>query len=101
MCTEYCLCTIPIVCSSLLAVKDLLITYNKKEYWSGLPFSPSGDLLDPAIEPTSLVSVLWHVDSLPLSHPGSPLYCSKNFKRREREIKEVDTKDNTETKAGS
>ena len=25
----------------------------RQEYWSGLPFPPSGDLPDPGIEPTS------------------------------------------------
>ena len=28
----------------------------RQEYWSGLPFPPPGDLLDPAIEPTFLAS---------------------------------------------
>ena len=26
---------------------------SRQEYWSGLPFPPPGDLLDPGIEPTS------------------------------------------------
>jgi len=30
--------------------------FSRQEYWSGLPFSPSGYLADPRIEPTSLVS---------------------------------------------
>ena len=29
---------------------------GKKEYWSGLPFPPPGDLPNPGIEPTSLMS---------------------------------------------
>ena len=45
-------------------------------YWSGLPFPPSGDLPDPGIKsPSSLVAPALHVDSLPLSHLGSPLCC--------------------------
>ena len=28
----------------------------RQEYWSGLPFPPPGDLLDPRIGPMSLVS---------------------------------------------
>ena len=28
----------------------------RKEYWSGLPFPPPGDLSDPGIEPASPVS---------------------------------------------
>ena len=43
--------------------------FPKQEYWSGLQFPPLGDLPDPGIEPVSLA---WQVDSLPLSHLGSP-----------------------------
>ena len=39
-----------------------------KEYWSGLPCPPPGDLPDPGIK---LHLLHWQVDSLPLSHPGS------------------------------
>ena len=31
--------------------------FSGQEYWSGLPCTPPGDLLDPRIEPTSLVSL--------------------------------------------
>ena len=34
----------------------LSIGFSRQEYWSGLPFSPPGDLPDPGIEPGSLVS---------------------------------------------
>ena len=30
--------------------------FFRQEYWSGLPFTTPGDLLDPGMEPTSLVS---------------------------------------------
>ena len=30
--------------------------FSRQEYWSGLPFSPSGDLPDPGIKPASLAS---------------------------------------------
>ena len=29
--------------------------FSRKEYWSGLPFPPPGDLPEPGIEPTSLM----------------------------------------------
>ena len=29
---------------------------SRQEYWSGWPFTSPGDLLDPAVEPASLVS---------------------------------------------
>ena len=34
----------------------LSVGFSRQEYWSGLPYPPPGDLLDPGIEPTSLVS---------------------------------------------
>ena len=42
---------------------------SQQEYWSGLPFLPSGILPDPEIE---LTSPACQVDSLPLSNLGSP-----------------------------
>ena len=30
--------------------------FSRQEYWSGLPCPPAGDLPDPGIEPTSLMS---------------------------------------------
>ena len=44
----------------------------RQEYWSELPFPSPGDLPDPRVELTSLAL---QVDSLPLSHQGSPV-CS-------------------------
>ena len=43
--------------------------FPRQEYWSGLPFPSPGDLPDPGIE---LGSPALQVDSLPLSHLGSP-----------------------------
>ena len=45
---------------------------SRQEYWSGLPCPPPGDLPNPAIEPVSPVSSALQVDSLLLSHQGSP-----------------------------
>jgi len=50
----------------------LSMGFLRQEYWSGLPFPSSEDLPDPGIEP---VSPAWQVDSLPLSHLGSPKTC--------------------------
>ena len=47
----------------------LSMGFSRQEYWSGLPFPPLGDLPDPGSEPASPV---WQVNSLPLSHQGSP-----------------------------
>ena len=43
--------------------------FPRQEYWSGLPFPSPRDLPDPGMEPASPD---WQVDSLPLSHQGSP-----------------------------
>ena len=49
----------------------LSLGFSKQEYWSELPFPSPGDLLDPGIKPASPAL---QVDSLPLSHQGSPDY---------------------------
>ena len=53
----------------------LSMGFSRQEYWSGLLFPPPGDLSNPGIEPESLVL---QVDSLPLSHQGSPKYCIRD-----------------------
>ena len=50
----------------------LSMGFSRKEYWSGLPCPPPGDLPDSGIEHTS-VSPALQVDSLLLSQWGSPL----------------------------
>ena len=52
----------------------------RQEYWSGFPFPPSGYLPNLGIEPVSPQPPALQVDSLLLSHQGSPhviLICSK------------------------
>ena len=51
----------------------LSMGFSRQEYWSGLPCLPPGDLPDPGIEPVSPVALPLQVDSLPLSHLGSPV----------------------------
>ena len=41
----------------------LSMGFSRQEYWSGLPFPPPGDLLDPGIEPVSPVSPSLQTDS--------------------------------------
>ena len=48
---------------------SLSMGFSKQGYWPGLPCPPTRDLSDPGIEPTS---PSLQVDSLPLSHWGSP-----------------------------
>ena len=40
-----------IACQTTLSMK-----FSRQEYWSGLPCPPAGDLHDPGIKPTSVVS---------------------------------------------
>ena len=37
--------------------------FSRQEYWSGLPFLPPGDPLNPGMEPTSPMSPALQVDS--------------------------------------
>ena len=47
----------------------LSMGFSRQEYWSGLPFPSPGHLPDPGIKPRSPAL---QVNSLPLSHQGSP-----------------------------
>ena len=51
----------------------LSIGFPRQENWSGLPFPSPRALHDPGIKPTSPAL---QVDSLPLSHLGSPTTCT-------------------------
>ena len=50
----------------------LSMEFSRQEYWSGLPCSPPGDLPDPGVKPTSLVSPACADGSLPLAPTGKP-----------------------------
>ena len=50
----------------------LSVEFSRQEYWSGLPFSPPGDLLNPGIKPTSSTSPELQADSLHTERPGKP-----------------------------
>ena len=73
---------LPPIFSSMLSHVQLFVTlwtvtcqaplsmgFSRQEYQSQLPCLPPGDLPDPGVEPTSPAL---QVDSLPLSHWGSP-----------------------------
>jgi len=47
--------------------------FSWQKYWSGLPFPPPGDILDPRIKPESPVSPALQADSLPTEPLGMPL----------------------------
>ena len=48
------------------------VDFSRQAYWMGMPCPPSRDLPHPGIEPLSPVSPALQVDSLLLSHQGSP-----------------------------
>ena len=52
----------------------LSMEFSRQGYWSGLPFTPPGDLPDPGIELESLVR---QADSLPSEPPGKPTLLAK------------------------
>ena len=58
----------------------LTMGFSRQEYWSGLPYSPPGDLPGPGIELMSPVAPALKVDSLSLNHQGSwLLYIPSSF----------------------
>ena len=57
----------------------LFMGFFRHEYWSELPFPPSGNLPNTGIEPGSPVSPALKVDSLLLSHQGSPINVEYNL----------------------
>ena len=60
---------------SVACQTPLSVDFLRQEYWSGLPFSSSGDLPDPGVEH---VAAALPVDSLPLP-PGKPMKCIDKF----------------------
>ena len=57
--------------------------FSRQEYWSGFPCPPPGDLPNPGIKPRSPAL---QVDSLPLSHLGSPQFSMEQLKGFEHKV---------------
>ena len=51
---------------------SLSMGFSRQQYWSELSCIPPRDLPHPGLEPVSPASPALQVDSLPLSHWGSP-----------------------------
>ena len=65
----------PLDVTSFSPTGSSLQGFLRKEYWNGLPFPTTGNLFDPGIKPTFLVSLAQQADSLPLTPgktPGEP-----------------------------
>ena len=52
----------------------LSMEFSRQEYFSGLPFPPTGDLPDPGIGPGSLASPALAGGSFTTEPPGKPLH---------------------------
>ena len=99
-----CVCVCVCVCSVTSVVSDSFVTlwtiacqaplsmeFSRQEYWSGLPCPPPGDFSNPGIKPAAPAL---QVDSLPLSHQGSPRSTWRNIKNivlHERSQSQKDT----------
>ena len=77
--THVCVCVCVQLCPTLCNPMDYSPPgfsvhgiFSRQEYWRGLPFPSPGNLPDPGIELMSPVSPALQVDSLLLSHWGSP-----------------------------
>ena len=69
----------------------LSMEFSRQVYWSGLPCPPPGDFSNPGIKPAAPAL---QVDSLPLSHQGSPRSTWRNIKNivlHERSQSQKDT----------
>ena len=77
-CVCVCVCACSQSCPTLCDPMDcscrasLSMEFCRQEYWSGLLFPPPGDLPDPGIEPTSLVSPVLAGGFFTTMLPGKP-----------------------------
>ena len=78
VCVCVCTCTCVLSCDSFMAPwtgarqAPLSMGFSRQEYWSGLPFPPPGDLLDPGMEPVSLMSPALGGGFFATEPPGKP-----------------------------
>ena len=80
LCVCMCVCVCVCACARMLFVipwtvanqAPLPMGFSRQEYWNELSFPSPGDLPDPIIK---LTSPALQVNSLPLSHQGSPVCC--------------------------
>ena len=56
----------------------LCMGFSRQGYWSGLPYSPPGDLPDPGIRPVAPVAPALQADSFPAEPLGKPMKLLTN-----------------------
>ena len=57
-------CLVFVTTCTVARQAPLPMEFSRQEYWSGLPFTSSGDILDPGIKPRSLVLQILYTLSL-------------------------------------
>ena len=71
-----CVCSVAQLCATpwtLAHQAPLSMEFSRQEYWSGLPFHTSEDLLDPGIKSTLLASPAWTGGLFTTVPPGKPI----------------------------
>ena len=63
---------------------SLPMGFSRREYWSGLPFPPPGDLPDPVIETVSPVSPAMAGRFLTNEPPGKPSLASWSNEKKKK-----------------
>ena len=73
-CVLSCFSHVPLFATLWIVAHQALLSigFPSQEYWGGLPFFFLGDISDPGIKLMSSVAPVLLVDSLLLSHQGSP-----------------------------
>ena len=66
----------PLQYCKVISLQLIIINGKKKEYWSGLPHTPPGDLPNPGIKPRSPAL---QADSWPSEPPGKPRLSDVSF----------------------
>ena len=101
--------TTPCVCAQLLSrvllfaspwttarQAPLSMKFPREEYWSGLPSPPPGDLPDPGIKPTSLMSPVLAGGCFTTEPPGKPMVHLKLTQYYVNYISKLDRKNATQ-----
>ena len=61
--------------------------FSRQEYWRGLLLPSPGNLPDPGIDPMSPAAPALQVDSLLLSHLGSPSITTRSSVGRQKSVR--------------
>ena len=71
VCVQLCLTRLTLW--TIASQAPLPVGFSQQEYWSGLPFTLPGDLLDPGVEPVSPASPALQVDTFTAEPLGKPV----------------------------